>query len=369
MEIRRSSLDHPFFSICIPQYNRTSFLIESCRGLAAQSFKNFEVCISDDCSTDGREEELLSFLRESNLSFVYRKQEKNIRYDANLRASISLSKGAYCFLLGNDDVLASPATLLEIYEEMQRFGPAGAVITNYREYESGRVYRRIHDTESRGAGPVVAANNYRNVSFVSGVVLDGARARSLATAKWDGSEMYQMYLMCRIVSEGKLLLGINEIAVLKDLQIKGEKSDGTSRERLNPCPITERKHTFHYLGRLVVDAIDPFVDPRDKQNVYEKILQQLLTFTYPFWIFEFRRTQSWNYAAGICLGMRPRNFTEGIQFSRLAKIRIKLLYLLVSIVGLSAPVGLFTRLRPRLHSFAKSKFGESLVGARSARVC
>ena len=30
----------PFFSICIPQHNRTSFLIEVCRSLDAQTFRN-----------------------------------------------------------------------------------------------------------------------------------------------------------------------------------------------------------------------------------------------------------------------------------------------------------------------------------------
>lgn len=364
MERRQTKEVRPFFSVCIPQYNRTSFLIEACKSLAAQSYKNFEVCISDDCSTEGREEELLLFLKESGLSFVYQRQETNLRYDGNLRASIALSQGTYCFLLGNDDALASSDTLQGIYDEIQKFGPAGAVITNYQEYQGGKVFQRIRRTESLGAGPVAAANNFRNVSFVSGVVLDGESARMLTTTKWDGSEMYQTYLMCRIVGEGKALLGINEVAILKDIRIEGEQVDSYSlKPRINPCPIVERKHTFHFLGRLVVDAIDPYLDLPAKQRIYEKIFQQLLVFTYPFWIFEFRRVQSWKYAAGICLGMRPRNVTEGIDLSRLVRLRIKMLYLAVSVLGLTAPVGLFTRLYPRLHSFAKSKFGQTLVGA------
>src|SRR4051812_15316998 len=101
----------PFFSICIPQYNRTSFLIEACRSLSVQTFRDFEVCISDDCSTDGREAELGAFLQQSGMTFVYRKQERNSRYDGNLRAAIGLACGRYCFLLGNDDALASTETL------------------------------------------------------------------------------------------------------------------------------------------------------------------------------------------------------------------------------------------------------------------
>ena len=74
----------PFFSVCIPQFNRTSFLIEACKVLNGQTFRDFEICISDDCSTDGRETELIQYLQQSGLSFTYKKQPKNKRYDANL---------------------------------------------------------------------------------------------------------------------------------------------------------------------------------------------------------------------------------------------------------------------------------------------
>src|SRR3989338_3064292 len=107
MNAERLLIEKPFFSICIPQHNRTSFVIEALKSLTTQSFRNFEVCLSDDCSTDGREEELVCFLRASGLSFIYRKRDKNGRYDANLRAALAMACGEYCFLLGNDDCLES----------------------------------------------------------------------------------------------------------------------------------------------------------------------------------------------------------------------------------------------------------------------
>lgn len=94
-----SHLDAPEFSICIPQYNRTPFLIEACRSIAAQSFISFEVCISDDCSTDGREEELISFLRESRMDFTYARQARNRRYDGNLRGLFRLRAADLFFCL------------------------------------------------------------------------------------------------------------------------------------------------------------------------------------------------------------------------------------------------------------------------------
>src|SRR4051812_12737947 len=123
MEIQQCTLAQPFFSICIPQYNRTSFLIETCRSLSVQTFRQFEGCISDDCSTDGREAELIAFLQQSGMAFVYRKQKRNSRYDGNIRAAIGLARGQYCFLLGNDDALASAETLARVHADLERYAP------------------------------------------------------------------------------------------------------------------------------------------------------------------------------------------------------------------------------------------------------
>ena len=88
----------PFFSICIPQYNRTSFLIEACRRLKTQTFDDFEVCISDDRPTDGREEELKATSDRLGLRYSYYVEEKNPPYDANLLRAIELASGRYCIL-------------------------------------------------------------------------------------------------------------------------------------------------------------------------------------------------------------------------------------------------------------------------------
>jgi len=357
MEVRRTAVDKPFFSICIPQYNRTSFLIMACRVLAEQTYKNFEVCVSDDCSTDGRERELIEFLEESGLSFVYRKLERNSKYDSNLRASIALARSQFCFLFGNDDCLASSTTLEEVYNKLQRFEPVSVAITNYKDFVTGKETRRIMKTGIIGTGPEVAANNYRNFSFVSGVLLDAAKAKEHATGKWDGSEMYQMFIGCRIIAEGGRLLGIDKATVRKDIQIGGEYVDSYAlKPRIRPCPIIERRHTFHLIGRLVEDAIQPYSQPSQRRKLSGRILLQLLLFTYPFWIVEYRQVQSWKYAVGICLGMRPRNAFFGLRLNLLQRVWLSGLYGLVSVIGLSIPTRMFTALYPASYRFAKSVF-------------
>ena len=171
-------MEHPFFSICVPQFNRTSFLIEACRSIFSQTFRDIEICISDDRSTDGRALELLDVLESHDIPFRYCCQPQNTRYDGNLRSAIDLAQGQFCFLLGNDDALASATVLKELHDRMLRFERPGVVITNYKDYKSGQTIRRVKEDQLFGAGPAVVVQSFRTFSFVSGVVLDAARAHS-----------------------------------------------------------------------------------------------------------------------------------------------------------------------------------------------
>jgi glycosyltransferase involved in cell wall biosynthesis len=343
----------PFVSVCVPQYNRTSFLVEACRSIAAQSFQDFEVCISDDCSTDGREQELLSYLEQSGLRYVWARQNKNRRYDGNLRSAIALARGEYCFLLGNDDAMATAETLARVAALLQTHRPTLA-ICNYADYRSGEPYLRVRDGDL-GRGPEAAVELFRHVSFVSGVILRRAECHAESTDRWDGSEMYQMYLTCRLLAAGGNCLGIADIVTRKDIAIAGETVDSYARRpRLDPCPIEERKLNLVWIPRLVSGAIEPYVEPAALSRLNRRVAGQLLRFTYPFWLFEYRRIQSWKYSLGIALGMRPRNVLGGVPLSAIDSLRLRLLYAATTLAGLTIPRSWFERARTRLFAIAKS---------------
>ena len=191
MDIRNQYIELPYFSICIPQHNRTSFLLEALRTLAAQRFRDFEVCIADDCSTDGREQEVIDFLELEHLSFTYRRNELNVRYDGNLRASIALARGRYCLIHCNDDCLKDTATLDRLHDLFEQHGRPGVALTNFESWASGEVTRRVPVTRLHAGGPETAAARFRNVAFVTGVTIDRELASPHVTDRWDGSEMYR----------------------------------------------------------------------------------------------------------------------------------------------------------------------------------
>jgi glycosyltransferase involved in cell wall biosynthesis len=355
LAVRRERVADPVFSICIPQHNRTSFLIEACRALASQTYAKFEVCISDDCSTDGGEERLLRFLDDSRLSYTYRRQPRNLRYDGNLRAAIGLARGRYVFLLGNDDCLSRPTMLAEVHAELERNAPVSVALTNFEDYASGERVARFERQGIAGRGPRTAAQTFRNFSFVSGVILSAEAARRHATERWDGSEMYQVFLATRLIAAGGRLLYIDASAIRKDIQIAGERVDSyRARPRLHPCPIVARHLPLGQLGRLVVDAIAAYAPSEERAALSEQVVRQLYQYTFPFWILEYRRVQSWRYALGVCLGLRPAYSAHGLELRRAARMRLSLLFWGTSALALGLPVGAFDRLRKMLYRIAKS---------------
>ena len=357
---------NPFFSICVPQFNRTSFVIEACRSVAEQTFRDFELCISDDCSTDGRSEELRRYLHDSGVPHVYMCCERNLRYDGNLRSAIGLARGRYCFLLGNDDALAAPTVLAELHEMMLRVEAPGVVITNYKDYVTGRPVRRVRRSRVAGSGPQVAAGCFRNFGFVSGVILDAAAARRAASDAWDGSEYYQMFLGCRIIASGKLLVECELVTIRKDIQLAEESVESYRDKPVpNPGSIIERPTNLLKIGSLVLDAVGPYANQCSLPNTALRIYLQILVFTYGFWIFEFRRVHSWKYAAGFCLAMRPRRLLAGKRLGIARRSLLALVHGAVTAAGLLIPVVWFERLYPSLHRLAKSAGRFSVRRVRS----
>jgi glycosyltransferase involved in cell wall biosynthesis len=349
-----TSMAEPFFSICIPQHNRTDFLLEALRTVASQRFRDFQVCISDDHSPDGRQEEIVAALKCSGVSYKFHIQEENRRYDGNLRGAIGLADGRYCFLLGNDDALLNENALGRFHDLIEQYGPCGVVISNFQDYRTGVRVNRVQSTGKKGFGPEVAARHFRNFSFVSGVVLDRRAAQALATERWDGSEMYQTFIGCSIIASGKPLLEIAEPLVRKDISLPNLSVDSyATRPRMQPCPIVERTIPLVQLARLTSDALRPYVSSVEQKRHNERILRQLLMFTYPFWLFEYRRVQGWRYAVGIALGMRPKRTASGMELTRPRRLMIQFYYCAASLVGLLAPLWLFRYSRPLLYRLAK----------------
>jgi len=106
---------NPFFSIIIPVYNRAYILSKAIESCLNQTFKDFELIIVDDCSSDNSVEVAKSF-KDDRINIIVNStnQERCVTRNNGIKAA----KGKYiCFLDSDDYFLESH--LSEVYQKLE----------------------------------------------------------------------------------------------------------------------------------------------------------------------------------------------------------------------------------------------------------
>jgi len=105
-------MDKNIFSIVVLSYNQKSLIKETLNSIYNQSFKNIELVISDDASTDNTQKIITEWVDEHKNRFVnviINFNEKNLGISANHTAGIKLATGEFVKYIGGDDILLPDA--------------------------------------------------------------------------------------------------------------------------------------------------------------------------------------------------------------------------------------------------------------------
>ena len=103
-------------SICIPTYNRAAHLRNCLNSIALsnlQSAFNYEICISDNNSSDDTEAVVQA--AQKNLQIKYHKNQSNLGIPRNFLNVVAMAEGEFAWLIGDDDLLMQNA-IVELYK-------------------------------------------------------------------------------------------------------------------------------------------------------------------------------------------------------------------------------------------------------------
>lgn len=92
--------NNPIISVIIPTYNRANLLNGSVGSVLVQTFKNFEIILIDDGSTDNTESIVKGF---NNPKIRYIENKRNIGAAAARNVGIKIAKGKYIAFQDSDD--------------------------------------------------------------------------------------------------------------------------------------------------------------------------------------------------------------------------------------------------------------------------
>ena len=101
----------PLVSVIIPNYNHAPYLKERIDSVLSQTYKEFEVLILDDCSSDESKEIIESYRNNKHISNIVFNEKNTGNTFIQWNKGISLAKGKYIWIAESDDYCEN--TLLE----------------------------------------------------------------------------------------------------------------------------------------------------------------------------------------------------------------------------------------------------------------
>jgi glycosyltransferase involved in cell wall biosynthesis len=129
----------PFVTIALLTYNRAKTIGRSIDSLLAQTHKNFELVINDDCSTDDTRDVCMSYVaRDSRVRYV--SNASNVRYARNQTAAMNRATAEYVAIVHDGDVYRKD--LIEKWVRgLMQHQTAAIVFNDYEYFDSSYVQR------------------------------------------------------------------------------------------------------------------------------------------------------------------------------------------------------------------------------------
>lgn len=105
-------------TIGMPVYNDLAFIEESLNSILNQTYQNFELIISDDCSSDGSDLICKRYVKKDQ-RIKYVRQPKNLGISKNMEFLLAQANTKYFMWAGDDDLLA-PDFIKELISSLEK---------------------------------------------------------------------------------------------------------------------------------------------------------------------------------------------------------------------------------------------------------
>lgn len=114
------TLNNPYVSVVIPNFNHAKFLKERIESVLNQSYQNFEIIILDDVSTDNSKDIIMSYEKNPHISHIVFNQENSGSPFKQWKKGFSLAKGNLVWIAESDDT-CDPLLLEKLIEKYLKY--------------------------------------------------------------------------------------------------------------------------------------------------------------------------------------------------------------------------------------------------------
>ena len=270
-------------SVCIPAYNRAAVLPELLDSILAQDFDDYEIVICDDCSREREQiRAIVASYRSKTEKIRYFENSENVGFDGNIREVVARALGDYVVFMGNDDLMCAGA-LRHIADAVTHHPDVGVVLRSYAAFQGTpenivRTARYFEGEKFFPAGVATAVTFFRRCVVIPGVAVHRESAAAVATDRFDGTTLYQIYLVANILIE-KNGVSIPDIVTLyRDGGIPEFGNSAAERGRFVPETHTVDSSLNFMRGMLDIAA---YVERSRGVSIYKPIVRDVANYSYP----------------------------------------------------------------------------------------
>ncbi len=136
----------PLVSVIIPVYNAARYLDEAIKSILEQTYRNLELIIVDDCSTDGSYKVALAYVAADPRVRVF-KNKSNQGISGNRNRGIGLARGTYIAWQDADDISLPNRVERQValMESRPEVGICGGYLQFFQDSKPGGVRRYAPD--------------------------------------------------------------------------------------------------------------------------------------------------------------------------------------------------------------------------------
>jgi GT2 family glycosyltransferase len=95
---------NPLVTMIVLSYNHSRFVLETLESVKAQTYKNTQLIILDDCSSDDSVAIIDRWLRENEIRCTFIRHQKNQGICKSLNEALAVSTGKYVSMVASDDI-------------------------------------------------------------------------------------------------------------------------------------------------------------------------------------------------------------------------------------------------------------------------
>jgi abequosyltransferase len=274
----------PLISICIPAYNRSDVLPDLLDSIIWQDFGRYEIVVCEDNSPEREKIRAVvaSYVQKVPGIIRYLENPTNLGYDANLRTLVREARGEYCLFMGNDDLLAANALTI-VASNLTEHKGIGVLLRSYASFEGSpeniiQTFRYFDERILFPPGAKTITTLFRRSVVISGMVVHRDTSLQWETDRFDGTLLYQLYLVATALVHMKAVYVPDVIALYRTGGIPDFGSSEAEKGKFTPQQKTVNSSIQFMRGML---EIARYVQENHSVAIYEDILRDVSNYSYP----------------------------------------------------------------------------------------